>query len=417
MNIDKHSQRKILALFTFAALVLLLVVHVLWLFKAAALEERIFNQRVAIALKEARDEIAIRLGRCHHMNDYLCGRKCTQAVEQTKLAELDSIVRSKLEINNIFLQYSFSVSDAHLDLHGLSVPKRKCFRQSLNGLIAVEGIKLNLEFPDRSRYILAEIGGLFVLSIFFIFFVGFSFIIMLRLYRQEKATMHRSISFVNNMVHEFQTPLANIRLAVSLLKKRMDGDAKQEGYLQVIQKEHHKLQTHVEDILHVSSLGQLSVSHEMVDLLSLTRDVFENYQAAISSLNGHLTLDFQENTFCVLGNYKQFEIVWNNLIDNAIKYSGQEPEIELRLYKHKGNICFSIADKGIGIRKDELQNIFKQYYRIEAGDVHNVKGFGLGLFYVKQILELYHGQVTVESVPGKGSRFVVEFKENECDEQ
>jgi Signal transduction histidine kinase len=91
---------------------------------------------------------------------------------------------------------------------------------------------------------------------------------------------------VNNMVHEFQTPLANIRLAVALLKKRIEGNAKQEEYLQVIQKEHHKLQRHVEEILHVSALGYLPSGSEVVDLYSLTNDVFENYQPSISVLNG-----------------------------------------------------------------------------------------------------------------------------------
>ncbi|MBP8790053.1 MAG: HAMP domain-containing histidine kinase [Breznakibacter sp.] len=413
MAINSPRQRKVLALSTFAALVLLLGVHVHWLFKAATLEERLFNQRVAIALKEARDEIGVRLGRCHHMNDYLCGKKCAHEVERDKTAELDSILRSKLEINNIFLRYSFSVSDNHLE----AGQSKKCFRQSLNGLIAAEGIRLNLEFPDRSRYVLAQIGGLFALSIFFIFFIGFSFLIMLRLYRREKLTMHRSIAFVNNMVHEFQTPLANIRLAVALLKKRIEGNAKQEEYLQVIQKEHHKLQRHVEEILHVSALGYLPSGSEVVDLYSLTNDVFENYQPSISVLNGKVNFHCQEGNYCVIGNYKQFEIVWNNLIDNAIKYSINGPEIDLHLYKSKGNICFSVEDQGIGIRKDELHNIFKQYYRVESGDVHNVKGFGLGLFYVRQILDLYHGKVSVESAPGKGSRFTIEFNETECNEQ
>lgn len=402
---------------TFAALALLLVVHVFWLFKAAALEERIFNQRVAIALKEARDEIGVRLGKCLRMNDYLCGKKCAHEVAQSKTAELDSIIRSKLEINNIHLRYSFSVSDTHAKGGGMSVSKRACYYQSLNGLISADGIRINLEFPDRSRYVLAQIGGLFVLAIFFIFFVGFSFVIMLRLYRREKMAMHRTIDFVNNMVHEFQTPLANIRLAVALLKKRIIADAKQEGYLQVIQKEHHKLQNHVEEILQVSSLGCLPSGREVVDLLSLTRDVFENYQPGLVELNGRLDLHCQDGDYCVMGNHKQFEIVWNNLIDNAIKYSNQTPEIDLRLYKNKGKICFSVEDKGIGIEKEELQHIFQQYYRIGSGDVHNVKGFGLGLFYVRQILDLHNGKVSVESVPGKGSRFTIVFDEEGCYEQ
>lgn len=415
MDINTNRQRQVLALMTFSALAFLLGVHVVWLFKAASLEERIFNQRVAIALKEARDEIGIRLGKCVRMNDYLCGKKCAHEVAQSKTAELDSIIRSKLEINNIHLRYSFSVSDDHAGLDGLPAKKRACFYQSLNGLIAADGIRINLEFPDRSRYVMAQIGGLFVLSIFFILFVGVSFVIMLRLYRREKMAMQRTIDFVNNMVHEFQTPLANIRLAVALLKKRGNADAKQEGYLQVIQKEHHKLQNHVEEILQVSTLGHLPTGREVVDLKTLTRDVFENYQPALVALNGQLSLHCQEGDYCVAGNHKQFEMVWNNLIDNAIKYSNGLPQIDLRLGKAKSKIFFSVQDHGIGIKKEELQNIFQPYYRIGSGDVHNVKGFGLGLFYVKQIIDLYGGRVSVESVPGKGSRFTIEFNEQQCD--
>lgn len=415
MEINTSRKTKLLALSTFAALALLLVVHVVWLFKAAALEERLFNQRVAIALKEARDEIGVRLGKCMRMNDYLCGKQCAHEVANNKTAELDSIIQSKLEINNIHLRYSFYISDQHAGVAGI-IGKRSCFHQSLNGLVSADGIHINLDFPERSRYVMAQIGGLFVLSIFFILFVALSFLIFLRLYRREKLAMQRSVDFINNMVHEFQTPLANIRLAVALLKKRASDDAKQGDYLLVIQKEHHKLQGHVEEILQFASPGSLPAGREVVDLLALTRDVCENHQPSITALGGQINFKDQGGAFCVKGNYKQFEIVWNNLIDNAVKYSRHAPVVNLHLFRSKGCVGFVVQDHGVGMPRGEIQNIFKQYYRIGSGDVHDVKGFGLGLFYVRRIVELYGGKVSVESTLGKGSCFTVEFEECGCHE-
>lgn len=408
MDKTSHRHRKLVVAATFAALILLLAIHVFWLFKAARLEEQIFNQRVAIALKEARDEVAVRLVQCIQMNEYLCGKQCAHDVAHNKRAELDSIIHSRLEINNIHLKYWFEINHAHLSS---ATDKNNCYYQSLSGLLPTDDIHIKVQFPDRSRYVMAQLGGLFVASITFIFLVAISFVVMLRLYHREKLLMQQTIDFINNMVHEFQTPLANIRLATSMIKKRIAGDAKNEEYIQIVQKEHHKLQGHIDKILNVAALGQNNNATEPVDLLQLTRDAADNFRPRITALNGTIGFHYQGTNFILKGNYELLETAWNSLIDNAIKYSPDNVEILLCLTEENGKQTFIVEDQGIGMSTNETKRIFDQYYRVSSGDIHNVKGFGLGLYHTWQIISAYEGKIKVESTLGKGTRFIIEFNQ------
>lgn len=406
-NTDQHQ--KWLAVVTFSALALLLVIHVLGVFKAARLEERIFNQRVAMAMKEARDEIGIRLKTCNQMNDYLCGHHCTHTVALSKTAELDSILHSKLEIHNINLPYTFSVMDAELAARARQ--GSSCFQQSLNGLLAHNGVKIQLEFPDQSKFVRAQLSSMFLLSVVFILLVGTSFVVTFRMFRRERAMMQRTIDFVNNLVHEFQTPLANIRLATGLMRKMpvCSAGGKGNDYLLIIQKERQKLQNHVENILQLATIEQKQLKVEVVDLAELTQAVFDQYQPSVEALNGRIHLEVSGDFFKVKGNASQFEMVWNNLIDNAIKYSVSAPEVTLRLSQKDSKVYFSVADKGVGISRPHQALIFDQYYRIGSGDTHPVKGFGLGLYMVRKVVEMFQGKIEVESSHGKGSTFIIEF--------
>lgn len=413
MDFWSYRRRKILALLTFVALAFLLILHVRWIFRAAKFEEEIFNQRVAIALKEARDEIEARLHNGNPMNDYLCG-KATSSHDSTITAQLDSIIDSHLRINNIHLRYSF-----HLDGNFRTTSMRDdagCYCQTLDGIIPIDDVNIKVQFPDRSRYIVRQIGGMFVVSVLFIIFLAISFIIIVRLYNRERLVAERTVGFVNNMVHEFNTPLSNIRLAAALIKKKNGSDTRLDDYLNIIHKEHNKLVRHVDDILNAASPKTINGGSEKVDLLELTSGITDYYTAAISTRGGSITFTHGDDSYFVLGSFRQLEIVWMNLIDNAIKYSAGAPVINLTLERHNRNSRFIVEDKGMGIPRTDLKHIFDQYYRVASGDVHKIKGFGLGLYFVRSVIEGMGGKISAESTLGKGSRFIVELKQYDGNE-
>ncbi len=414
MEFWSYRRRKILALLTFFSLAFLLVLHVRWVFKAATLEEEIFNQRVAIALKEARDEIAGRLGNGIEMNQYLCGKAPHHDHGSDVKRQLDSIISSRLRINNIHLRYTFRIADNY-QVNSMR-DDDGCYCQSLSGLLPIDGVSINVDFPERTRYVVRQIGGMFVVSVLFILFVAISFLILLKLYNRERMVMARTVNFINNMVHEFNTPLSNIRLATALIRKRSSADSKLDDYLNIISKEHGKLVKHVDDILTASTPGVINCGGELVDLLELTSGVVDYYQSSISAVGGVLSFVHGDGKFIVKGNHRQFEIVWMNLIDNAVKYSVSAPNVKLSLDKQDGVVRFVVEDSGIGIAKGELKYIFEQYYRISSGDLHQVKGFGLGLYFVRTVIEAAGGKVYAESSQGKGSCFIVELKEVKTDE-
>ncbi len=399
-KIKKHY---VLSIATFIGLALLLFIQINYIVRAARLEEKNFNHRVVMALKDARDEIGNRL--CPEMDKFLCGNNCINA--RKKSVEVDSIIHSQLEIYNLPLNYTFAVTDTILGNNSRLIWGPKCYQQTLNGLLEREGIRLRLQFPDRNRFILAQMSGLFMMSIAIILFLLVSFILLLRLINREQLLMAHMREFVNNMLHEFQTPLANIRLAANLIiKKKSDGD-KAEGYAQVVLNEYKRMQNHVEEILKLSCEPNKEGEFNEIDLQKVIEQVVQSFTYRIEEKGGKINMALKASNHTLNSYNSRLSLVLSNLLDNAIKYSADSPEIRLETATVKGMLQVKVIDNGIGIAKKELPFIFDKYYRVGTGDVHNVKGFGLGLTFVKKVIEEHNGQITVESEEGKGTCFTI----------
>lgn len=406
---SKINKQGFLAFFTFIALVILLGIQVNWIFKAAKLEEENFNRTVTKALAEARQEIGKTASTCNEMKDYLCGNPCQVDVRKQKIAEIDSIIKSKLEIFHINLEYTFEITDSAFIPSNTKIFGAKCYLQSLNGLLEKDGIKIRLEFPDRNQFILAQIRGEFLMAFFAVIFVMFSFIFTSRMFRKEREMVQHTSDFINNMVHEFQTPLSNIRFAANLIRKKEHtiNDEKVSEYVSVIIHENHKLEKNVEEILKVMCDGNDIGSLEAVDLHPLIQNTCNDFKTRIESLQGTITTDFSATHSTIEATTDHFKLIFSNLIDNAIKYSAGSPQIIISTKNHGNNIQIAVKDNGIGMEKKELPKIFEKYYRVSTGDVHNVKGFGLGLTYVKKLIEKYGGKIEVNSSVGKGTVFTI----------
>lgn len=408
----KVTKQGYLAFFTFLALIILLAIQVNWIFKAAKLEEQHFNKMVSKALIEAREEIGASASVCNDMNAVLCGKPCQMAVHENKIDEIDKIIKSKLEIYHIDLDYTFEITDSTFTSNnGKKIWGPKCYLQSLNGVLEKNGIKIRLQFPNRNQFLMAQIRGAFLLALFSVIFVAISFLLTFRMFRREREMVTQTSDFINNMVHEFQTPLSNIRFAASLIKKKEDqiGDAKVSEYLSVIQKENHKLEKNVEEILKVSCSNGESCTVEAVDLHQEISDIADEFDARFESLEGQLTVNLNADKSTISASPEHVKLVITNLIDNAIKYSPESPIIVVDTINIGGNLQIKVSDSGIGIDKKEQAKIFEKYYRVSTGDVHNVKGFGLGLTYVKKLVEYYKGKISVSSTKGKGTTFTIQL--------
>jgi two-component system phosphate regulon sensor histidine kinase PhoR len=409
-----NNRQRYLAILTFIALATLLSVQVYWLFKAAKLEEKNFNQQVNKALNEARLEIGNTLTTCSDMKNYLCGKPCLHSVQKTKIAELDSIIHSKLDIYHIDLDYTFNITDSTSNRNNSKLFGTKCYLQSLNGVLEKDGIQIRLQFPDRNQFLIAQIRGAFLLAFIAVIFVMFSFVITFTMFRKERMMAQQTSDFINNMVHEFQTPLSNIKLAANLIKKKEKAihDEKVIEYISVIQNENLKLEKHVEEILKVACPSNNQNQFETVDIHQLISDTAHEFKTRIEGENGNIDLNLEATKFVINTTPIHLKLIFSNLIDNAIKYTAKSPLIVISSTNGKNELIIKVKDNGIGIDKKDIPNIFEKYFRVSTGDVHNVKGFGLGLTYVKKLVEQYKGRIDVESSKTWGTIFTISLPLN-----
>ncbi len=415
----KDKNKKWLPILTFSALILLLIVQVGYLFRAADLEHQNFNHRVSIALKEARDEITTLATRSNAINDYITGASCRKHTEADIIDEVDSIVSARLQMNNIDLEYTFEVVDTCPQRRRMPMFGACCYAQSINGGLHSAGMHLKVEFPERKEFLMHQITGAFFLSLLSIGVVAVSFFLTYRMFRREKMLHTHTIDFINNMVHEFQTPLANIRLATGLiLKKQQNNDwEKIQQYSGIIVAENEKMQKHIENILDISCrTGQQNIPSP-INICKILETLADEFTPRATNANGTISLILNAKNHIIHGDASQFRLIFSNLIDNALKYANQNPEIEIETHNDKNHLVIAIKDNGIGISASDKEHIFDKFFRVSTGDVHNTKGFGLGLTYVKKLTESYGGRIMVASEPGVGTTFTLIFNNYELENQ
>ncbi|MFO7722657.1 MAG: HAMP domain-containing sensor histidine kinase [Bacteroidales bacterium] len=270
---------------------------------------------------------------------------------------------------------------------------------------------LILYFPDEKHYLFSRLGWVLILSVFLTLVLIWSFYFITRsIYRQKKLGEMKN-DFINNMTHEFKTPVSTISLACEALRDQ-DIDKSPsavENYLKIIDEENRRLGKLAEQILQTAVIdkGHLYLYFETVSIHQLVGQIIEKYQHAVQQQSGVITTKLLAADPAIRGDRSHLYNMVSNLVDNAIKYSGNRLEIEILTRDTRDSVTISIQDKGVGISKANQKRIFEKLYRVPTGNVHNVKGFGLGLSYVKYIVERHEGTIRVESEPNKGSTFVI----------
>ena len=256
-------------------------------------------------------------------------------------------------------------------------------------------------------------------SIFWWLFVCFmllvvlvcGFIFTIYSFLRQKQISEMKSDFVNNITHEFKTPIATISLASEMLLKPsvLASETRAKKYAGIIYDENIRLKNQVEHVLQLASLdrGTFNLEFKSIDIHQLVQKVSESYQLLVKERSGVLRLHLEAVNHKAYADEMHIENIIVNLLDNANKYSPEMPDITLSTFNRNDHIVIAVEDKGIGISKENQKRIYRKLFRVHTGNVHNVKGFGLGLYYVKRLVEAHNGSIILHSEPGKGSRFEV----------
>ncbi len=268
-------------------------------------------------------------------------------------------------------------------------------------------------FPDQSNSFLKSTSFLVFPSLLLTLIIIVIFIVTLQIILRQKKISQIKNDFINNMTHELKTPISTISLASQMLRDSSVSLSQStvDHISGVIFDESKRLSNQVEKVLQMAVFneGRLKLKFTQIDLNKLAETVASNFEIRVTNENGELKTEIQAENPFIRGDEVHITNVIFNLLDNAVKYSKLKPIIELSTENKNGWVIVQVKDNGIGIPKEHHAQIFERFYRVPTGNIHNVKGFGLGLSYVKRIVDVHNGKIKVDSTLGKGTRFRLYF--------
>ena len=338
---------------------------------------------------------------------------------------LDRAIQSEFENSNINLDYKYAVytfpqGQEHkvLGSSDFNPENKKPYKNLLfpNDVPEIKPNYLFVYFPKRQSYLLKE-AGLMVIptAILTALLIGIFVYTILIILKQKKLSNIKN-DFINNMTHELKTPISTISLASQMLHDNSVNNTARtiEHVSNVILQESKRLSFQVEKVLQMAVFneGRLKLKFKDVRINELINNVILNFELRVKSKDGTLTATVTATDDLIKGDEVHITNVIFNLLDNAMKYSKGRPEIEVHTENKKDAVVISVKDKGIGIAKEHQDQIFERFYRVPTGNVHDVKGFGLGLSYVKKIIDSHQGKIKVESALNKGTKFMIYFPLN-----
>jgi two-component system phosphate regulon sensor histidine kinase PhoR len=405
------------------ALIGLMGIQIYWIQSASAIKEANFRRSVNEAMVKVVQKVE-RMEKSKAMltNQYESMLNFNRHLTYDNfltVGAMDTLIKLQLNIRGVDTRYEFCIYKPERQefLMERSPDFRKELIEKGNAFILFQADiytspeYLLIYFPHEKQFLLTELWGMLLISIILIIVIVYSFTYTITTIFRQKRLSEMKNDFINNMTHEFKTPISTISLACeALADKELRGSGEfLESYLSMITEENKRLAGMAEKILQTALIdkGQLKMKREKIDLHEIITDVIKNLRIQVEIKDGEIKRRFKATISQIEGDKVHVTNLVYNLLDNANKYSPKKPMIRIITENASNGIVITIEDNGIGIGKNEQKKIFEKLYRVPTGNIHEVRGFGLGLNYVKAIVEEHKGRISIESEVNKGSKFKV----------
>jgi len=421
LHIMHRNNIRLLIVLASVCIIGISITQVYWVKKAFDLKENQFNANVSLGLKNVTDSVL----------NYYHKPLSTDAVDQLSsnyfVVDLKEAVEPEVlerYVRKEFMKRGLLLNFGLLLYDGKELISSKCisFTNKPVEMDLLSGHPQEDEsdyyfavfFPSKDSTILSQM-GIWIFSSFVLLIVSLFFAYTLFVILKQKRLAEIQKDFVNNMTHEFQTPISTISISAEVLKNPEIIKTPQRllNYATIISTEVSRLKTQVERILQMSELenNEIQLDKESIDVIEIIKNETAKIILAAAIPESAIQLDLNPDTICIQADKLHFSNIIYNLLDNAVKYSSANPEIKISVRNERNGIVISVSDNGIGISDEHKKRIFDKFYRVPHGNTYDAKGFGLGLNYVKLLLKAHKGLIDVESETGKGSRFILFFPE------
>jgi len=416
----RSTIRLIIALATFS-IVGIMVTQVYWVRRAFDLKEKQFHQTIHVALREVAQKIAI------------INQHTVKPVSITQLSSdyfvvnvndiidanvLEHLLKEAFAKRALSIEYEYGIYDCSTDkmVYGNYISSKPKATPALRTKLPKYDqyvYYFGIRFPNKTTYLASQMDiWIFLSFILLIVTVFFSYTLFAILRQKRLSEVQRD--FINNMTHELKTPISTIAVTADLLSNPQVL-TKQErvlNYTQIIKNENARLQNQIEKVLQSARMDRekLTLNLESVDVHELMQEVLASFHLKVQQLGGNLKTQLEAKQAKIQADKEHLINILYNLLDNAIKYSPNSPKITVGTQNQPGKktaLVLSVQDQGLGIKREYHKKIFDKFFRVPTGNIHNVKGFGLGLDYVKKIVSAHHWKLSLQSEEGKGSCFAI----------
>ncbi len=380
-----------------------------------------FNEKMGLVVKDIKKGLSQRNELTYLMGSVMAKDNMNfnlslDSLQDASMYFTDDFLKDRLVQNGIKTEFNFVLynKDSSNILHSGNLFSKD--EKLLKYPIVLEGylpslmkdkIVLELQFINVNRYFLSQLNGLTIPSIVFLVIIIIVILWVYRSFYLQNNLIVTTNEFINNLTHELKTPVFSIGIATKILEGKGHEDSKE--LIGMIRAQVEKIKTQIEKVLELGNIEEKKgfVKRIELDMRPILDNVVHNYnqQAILNGFNFRSEID--GDSLLILGDAYHIENAISSLVDNAIKYSGDQIDINLLAIENDGKLLIRVVDKGIGMAQEDIKRIFEKYYRVVDGDLHNVKGHGLGLHYVKRIVHLHKGKIKVDSKSGFGSTFTI----------
>lgn len=394
----------------------IIAVQIYWVKRAFDLKDQQFRQTTMISLRNVANQIskAYNLSSIENpVSQYSSDYYVVNLRLPLEHSTLEYLLKEEFKKNNLNTEFEYGIYDCETDkiVFGAHIKSNFEVDSTAKPITLPTTDKFlnyfGVKFPSKASYLTSKLDFWIVssfITLVVMAFFGYAMFIILR----QKRLSEVQRDFINNMTHEFQTPISTIKIATDVLaqKKILDQPERFNKYIQIIKHENNRLKNQVESVLATAKIGkgQIQLELELQEIHKLIEDLTESVKA---ELEEGFEIELLASKTSIYADKMHLSNVIRNLIDNAKKYSSNNPKIKISTSNVKNSLLIKVSDQGIGIPKEHIDKIYNRFYRVPTGNVHNVKGFGLGLNYVKEIITIHKWKINVESELGEGTTFTI----------